>query len=102
MTVGQVVISKRGRDKGRAMIVINANNLDILDKEGEYVYLVDGVVRTLSKPKKKEGQACAAHQYRSRFRMLWFTRSARRGYPKIIEITGKGVSRIVKGRCYRG
>lgn len=54
MTVGQVVISKRGRDKGRAMIVINANNLDILDKEGEYVYLVDGVVRTLSKPKKKK------------------------------------------------
>ena len=43
---GQVVFSKQGRDKGNVMIVINT--------EAEYVYLVDGKLRTLDKPKKKK------------------------------------------------
>jgi len=43
---GQVVFSKQGRDKGNAMIVIST--------EAEYVYLVDGKLRTLDKPKKKK------------------------------------------------
>jgi len=43
---GQVVFSKQGRDKGNAMVVINA--------EAEYVYLVDGKLRTLDRPKKKK------------------------------------------------
>jgi len=43
---GQIVFSKRGRDKGNAMVVI--------DVEVEYIYLVDGKLRTLDRPKKKK------------------------------------------------
>lgn len=43
---GQIVFSKRGRDKDNAFIVY--------DIEGEYLYLVDGHIRKLQKPKKKK------------------------------------------------
>ena len=45
-SVGQVVISKAGRDKGDVFIVFNIN--------GEYLYLVDGRSRLLKNPKKKK------------------------------------------------
>ncbi len=45
-TIGQVVFSKSGRDKGRPFIVIK------VDKQ--YLYLVDGSLRKLEKPKKKK------------------------------------------------
>ena len=48
MSPGQIVFSKQGRDKGRAMIVIYVN--------GDYAYLVDGMVRLLEKPKKKKAK----------------------------------------------
>ena len=48
MTPGQIVFSKRGRDKGNAMIIIAAC--------GEYAYLVDGRLRPLNKPKKKKAK----------------------------------------------
>lgn len=44
--VGQIVKSKAGRDKGHYFIII--------DDLGEYVYLVDGHLRKLEKPKKKK------------------------------------------------
>ena len=47
MKKGQVVISKCGRDKGLALVVID-NDHD------NYVYLVDGRLRRLCKPKKKK------------------------------------------------
>lgn len=43
---GQVVYSKSGRDKRRPFIVV--------DFDGQYVYLVDGDLRKLKKPKKKK------------------------------------------------
>jgi ribosomal protein L14E/L6E/L27E len=43
---GQVVYSKRGRDKGLPFIVINA--------EEDYVYLADGKQRVLDRLKKKK------------------------------------------------
>ena len=43
---GQIVFSKRGRDKGKPFVVLNI--------EGEYLYLVDGKLRTLDNPKKKK------------------------------------------------
>ena len=46
MKTGQIVFSKRGRDKGRAMVVLLA--------EGEYTFLVDGQRRLLANPKKKK------------------------------------------------
>ena len=46
VTIGQVVKSKAGRDKGRIFIVIEV--------DGEYAYLVDGDFRRLDKPKKKK------------------------------------------------
>lgn len=44
--VGQMVISKGGRDKGKSFIITAL--------DGEYVYLVDGNLRKLEKPKKKK------------------------------------------------
>lgn len=43
---GQIVFSKKGRDKGMAFIVY--------DYEENYAYLVDGKLRKLEKPKKKK------------------------------------------------
>ncbi|GFI61674.1 hypothetical protein IMSAG049_00835 [Clostridiales bacterium] len=45
-TVGQVVYSKSGHDKGKSFIIISI--------EGEYLYLVDGKSRRIDKPKKKK------------------------------------------------
>ena len=45
-SVGQVVISKAGRDKGDMFIIYNI--------EGVYLYLVDGKSRPLTRPKKKK------------------------------------------------
>ncbi len=43
---GQIVFSKCGRDKGRAFI--------IYDYDDEYVFIVDGDLRKLEKPKRKK------------------------------------------------
>lgn len=43
---GQIVFSKSGRDKGRAFIVYDYNE--------DYVFIVDGDLRKLEKPKKKK------------------------------------------------
>lgn len=45
-TKGQLVYSKAGRDKKRPFI--------IFDFDEEYLYLVDGDLRKLEKPKKKK------------------------------------------------
>ena len=42
----RIVFSKQGRDKGRAFVVISCDD--------EYVYLVDGKLRLLDRPKKKK------------------------------------------------
>lgn len=47
LSIGQLVKSKSGRDKEECFIVY-----DIIDKN--YVLLVDGKLRKLSKPKKKK------------------------------------------------
>jgi len=44
--VGQIVISKSGRDKGRYFVVVGT--------EGEFVFYVDGELRKLARPKKKK------------------------------------------------
>jgi ribosomal protein L14E/L6E/L27E len=46
MTVGTVVYSKCGRDKGLPFVV--------MESVGEYVYLADGRLRPICKPKKKK------------------------------------------------
>ena len=46
MDIGTVVFSKRGRDKGRLFLVIASDN--------EYVFLSDGALRPLCRPKKKK------------------------------------------------
>ncbi|ROR31677.1 hypothetical protein EDD66_101295 [Mobilisporobacter senegalensis] len=43
---GRFVTSKAGHDKCKLFVIIKADS--------EYVYLVDGKVRTLDKPKKKK------------------------------------------------
>lgn len=45
--IGRLVLSKAGRDKDNSFIVI-----DILDDN--YVYICDGDIHTLDKPKKKK------------------------------------------------
>lgn len=47
LSIGQVVISKSGRDKGRKFVII-----EIIDHE--YVYIVDGDLRKINNPKKKK------------------------------------------------
>jgi len=44
--VGQIVFSKRGRDKGAVFIILSV--------DGEYIYLADGKTRQKNKPKKKK------------------------------------------------
>lgn len=44
---GDIVLSRAGRDRGRAFVVI-----DVLDSE--YVLTADGRLRTLERPKKKK------------------------------------------------
>lgn len=46
--IGQLVFSKSGRDKGKLFIVV--------DIEGEYLYLADGKLRKVEKPKKKKNK----------------------------------------------
>jgi len=48
MQIGQIVFSKKGRDKGKAMVIISV--------EDEYVFLADGQLRPLNKPKKKKSK----------------------------------------------
>ncbi|NMM63523.1 RNA-binding protein [Clostridium sp. P21] len=45
--IGKLVCSKAGRDKGKFFII-----LSVLDDE--YVYICDGDLRTVEKPKKKK------------------------------------------------
>lgn len=45
--VGQVVVSRAGRDKGRGFLVAGL-------LEGGYVHIVDGSLRKLARPKKKK------------------------------------------------
>lgn len=44
--IGQIVFSKAGRDKKRAFVVVSC--------EGDYLFLADGSLRPLNKPKKKK------------------------------------------------
>lgn len=44
--IGQIVKSKAGRDKSNLFVII--------DKNEEYVYLVDGKIRKVDHPKKKK------------------------------------------------
>ena len=45
--IGRIAVSTAGRDKGRFFMI-----LDIIDEQ--YVYIVDGDLRTKDRPKKKK------------------------------------------------
>ena len=44
--MGGIVISKRGRDKGRPLVIVGL--------DGAYLYLADGTLRKLERPKRKK------------------------------------------------
>lgn len=44
--VGAFAVSKAGHDSGKCYVIFHI--------QGEYVYLVDGKIRTLDRPKKKK------------------------------------------------
>ncbi len=46
-SLGQLVVSKMGRDKGRLYVVVG------LTEEDRYVYIADGVTHKISSPKRK-------------------------------------------------
>ncbi len=50
--LGSVVISKAGRDSGKYFVVVKA-------EEEDYVYLADGSLRRLAKPKRKKAKHIA-------------------------------------------
>ena len=52
-TLGQVVFSTGGRDKGRPFVVVSI--------EGDYLYVVDGMLRKLERPKLKKVKIGRAH-----------------------------------------
>ncbi|MCL2603454.1 MAG: KOW domain-containing RNA-binding protein [Defluviitaleaceae bacterium] len=52
MKIGQIVIVKKGRDKGRMMVVLAVEPGKTA--EATFLTLADGKARTLSKPKKKK------------------------------------------------
>lgn len=60
MQVLRIVRSKAGRDKGRLFIVIS-------DEQNGYVNIVDGMLRTLDKPKRKKQKhietVCGSYEY---------------------------------------
>lgn len=43
--IGMLAVSRAGHDKETTYVII--------DQEGEYVYLADGCIRTVDRPKKK-------------------------------------------------
>lgn len=47
LQIGQIVLSKMGRDKNRFFVIFDIT-------EDGYVYLVDGKLRKIKKPKKKK------------------------------------------------
>ena len=59
LAVGQMVKSKAGRDKGRTFLICRV-------EDDQYVWLVDGKLRKMDRPKKKKRKhlvalkACAA------------------------------------------
>ncbi|OOB78016.1 MAG: hypothetical protein ATN33_02595 [Epulopiscium sp. Nele67-Bin001] len=44
--VGQIVLSKSGRDKGRPFIIIGVDD--------DFVYIADGMLRKIESPKRKK------------------------------------------------
>lgn len=52
---GRIVFSKAGRDKGMAFVVVSVC--------GDYLYLADGRLRRLDKPKKKKRMHVQATNY---------------------------------------
>jgi large subunit ribosomal protein L14e len=54
ITLGQIVHSKAGRDKGKYFIVVN-----IVDDD--YVLIVDGKLRKIDNPKKKKIKHLVSH-----------------------------------------
>lgn len=46
LSIGQVVLSKAGRDRGKAFVILAGDN-------NGFVLLVDGSVRRVAKPKRK-------------------------------------------------
>jgi len=46
LSVGQIVFSKSGRDKGKPFVIYSLS--------GEYAFLIDGDLRKISNPKKKK------------------------------------------------
>lgn len=54
ISIGQIVHSRAGRDKGRSFIVVS-----LVDEE--YVLIADGDLRKISKPKKKKIKHLVLH-----------------------------------------
>lgn len=51
LTKGDIIESKNGRDKGKALF--------ILDVDGEYLILIDGKSRKIEHPKRKKEKHCS-------------------------------------------
>ena len=61
LTVGDLVVSRAGRDKGRPFVVLRV--------EDGFAYLVDGDLRRLNKPKKKKRMHVAPYPKKGSCRM---------------------------------
>ena len=52
--IGNIAVSMAGHDKGYVYVIVN--------KDAEYVYLCDGNLKTLAKPKKKSYKHVAVNK----------------------------------------
>ena len=48
-SIGRIAISRAGRDKGRAFLIVAED-----PQQADYVFVADGLLRKLAKPKKKK------------------------------------------------
>ncbi len=48
-SIGRIVISRAGRDKGRAFLIVAED-----PQQTEYVFVADGSLRKLARPKRKK------------------------------------------------
>lgn len=83
ITTGALVKSLAGHDKNSFFF--------ILKEEGEYVYLVDGKIRTLDRPKKKKRKHVEA--------VLWEENSPGTKLKRSETITDEEIKRFIRWFC---
>jgi ribosomal protein L14E/L6E/L27E len=82
LNAGDIVCSKAGRDKGKYFVVIKA-------EDSEFVYICDGKLRKVDKPKKKKIKHLAKTSYASKLIKDKLEASERVTNPELRRVIGE-------------